>query len=642
MDLGEVVTEKTEAAELGAAGAKSRWIVEPGKSRKLDRWDRFIALLLCYVAIITPFEVSFLDTKLNWMFFINRFIDVSFLLDMVVQFFVAYIDIDTGAFEYRFRPIAQRYLKSWFFIDLASILPFDTLGLAYGGVFTELKLLRVIRFMRLLKLIKIFAGQERLLIWIAKLGFSNASMELGKMCFGVLLTAHWFACTWHLAAGFAPNAQNWVEIYGYANSSMFGTYIAAYYWAIYSMVTIGYGDMGATNVGERLTATFTMMIGGAIYSYIVGSVCGIVESSGRGTTDYHQAMDILNRYMEEEHVPHRTRLHLRVYFSQCRALHMDKYNMEVLDFMSPGLQRDLAGHLHGSWMGNIAFFTTNTDRDHEFMTAVALQMMTLALPSQELLIRTGESATSLYIVRRGLVGCHGRVYRKGKYLGDDMIMGAQVKRPYRALCLTFVDVMVLTHGALIDVLDQGFYAHKTRIKSAAAWLSIRTSFLRVGKLMLNIGRMAGPLPEFDNPNDTLLFVRRLMEYDTSALLPEQLGKKQLPKSGPEYMAKLLARQLPSSSDNAHKSLKKGLAKAGEMMQMRVEEIIQRRFLQIQDETISSIHSEINTIAIFTTFVVCVCMVVGIIIASARAEEEALEEAKMAASAARTAARFLVA
>ena len=102
--------------------------------------------------------------------------------------------------------------------------------------------------------------------------------------------------------------------------------------------------------------------------------------------------------------------------------------LQVLDFMSPGLKRKMAGHLHGSWMGNITFFITGTERDEAFVTAVALQMTTRACPREELLIRTGENASCLYIVRRGLVGCHGKVFRKGKWLGEDMIIGAKMKR----------------------------------------------------------------------------------------------------------------------------------------------------------------------------------------------------------------------
>merc|ERR1719198_1624216 len=120
-----------------------------------------------------------------------------------------------------------------------------------------------------------------------------------------------------------------------------------------------------------------------------------------------------------------------------------------------------------------------------------------------------------------------------------MIMGKSVKRPYSATCLTFVDVMVLSHASLQDVLEGGFLAHKTRIKSAAAWLNIRLTFLKIGKLMLRMKTLTGNVLAFDNPVDTLVFIQRLMAYGTSALPPERLGKKGLPETGPEYIVALL-------------------------------------------------------------------------------------------------------
>ena len=59
----------------------------------MDRWDLVGAIMLAYTAIVTPYEVAFLglsQTMLEPRFIINRFIDVFFVLDMVVQLFVMY------------------------------------------------------------------------------------------------------------------------------------------------------------------------------------------------------------------------------------------------------------------------------------------------------------------------------------------------------------------------------------------------------------------------------------------------------------------------------------------------------------------------------------------------------------------------
>ena len=45
-----------------------------------SRWDVYIILLLLFTAIVTPVEVAFLQTTLGALFFINRAVDLSFLI----------------------------------------------------------------------------------------------------------------------------------------------------------------------------------------------------------------------------------------------------------------------------------------------------------------------------------------------------------------------------------------------------------------------------------------------------------------------------------------------------------------------------------------------------------------------------------
>ena len=54
-------------------------ILDP-KSQGLKRWDVFIMFLLLYTAIVTPYEVGFSEPQLDFWFFLNRFIDLSFLV----------------------------------------------------------------------------------------------------------------------------------------------------------------------------------------------------------------------------------------------------------------------------------------------------------------------------------------------------------------------------------------------------------------------------------------------------------------------------------------------------------------------------------------------------------------------------------
>jgi hypothetical protein len=50
--------------------------------------DLLMVVLLLFTAIVTPYEVCFLEQKeMNALFFINRVVDLGFIADMVIQFF---------------------------------------------------------------------------------------------------------------------------------------------------------------------------------------------------------------------------------------------------------------------------------------------------------------------------------------------------------------------------------------------------------------------------------------------------------------------------------------------------------------------------------------------------------------------------
>lgn len=89
-------------------------------------WDFVTCLCLVITAVVTPVEVGFSSTEgarspRTFLFWLNRFVDVVFIKDIFIQFFLAYTDEHRGSLLIRSRSaIARRYLKSWFLIDVAS------------------------------------------------------------------------------------------------------------------------------------------------------------------------------------------------------------------------------------------------------------------------------------------------------------------------------------------------------------------------------------------------------------------------------------------------------------------------------------------------------------------------------------------
>ena len=73
------------------------WVIDPRKVRWIAHWDLAMTVALVYVALVTPVEVAFLkpgttlESKTSSpIFLINRLLDAMFILDILLNFRLAY------------------------------------------------------------------------------------------------------------------------------------------------------------------------------------------------------------------------------------------------------------------------------------------------------------------------------------------------------------------------------------------------------------------------------------------------------------------------------------------------------------------------------------------------------------------------
>eukprot|EP00966_Prymnesium_polylepis_P209738 4857884-Prymnesium_polylepis.1 len=68
----------------------NRGLIHPN-SRQMSYWDVVTMLALVFTAFVTPFEIALIrETKVDALFAINQIVNVVFLIDIVINFFVMY------------------------------------------------------------------------------------------------------------------------------------------------------------------------------------------------------------------------------------------------------------------------------------------------------------------------------------------------------------------------------------------------------------------------------------------------------------------------------------------------------------------------------------------------------------------------
>ena len=442
-----------------SAGALNRPSVaqlDPRKSAFLGFWDAVTGAALIYTAIITPFEVGFLEAPTSasdgW-FLINRLIDAVFIFDMGLQFFVMYQIRDPNvrviAWQDNHQKIIWNYFSGWFVVDVMSIAPsgFDFVSLGQrqaDDTTSKLKALRLIRILRLFKLIRLLRTSRIFRRWKAQLSLSYGQTVVIKCIILLVLVAHWFACALELHTSFLDSpVESWLGVYGYCNPvvrapgwtsdqcsgdsslgcgehwecSAVGTlYLAAFSWSM--LVLTGTGGTDAYPYANSNTETAFVItlnvIGALLYTTVIAAFCDIATNSNPEETQFNQMLDDLNRFMTNNRLPVEMQTRLRAYLHQRKHIGRAESAQHVVHSLSSALQVEVTLLVHGDWLKHLWFLR---EAEHGCLVEVSARMEPRVYAPGELPERK-----HLYVIHHGIVLYAARVLTSGKMWGEDIIL----------------------------------------------------------------------------------------------------------------------------------------------------------------------------------------------------------------------------
>ena len=100
-----------------------------------------------------PLQICFTYQTTPFFDALDILSDTFFIFDLMLNFRTAYNNYD-GTFEMSPQKIRNKYLKSWFPIDLAASIPFDRLAPGGGSGTIGLSLAKTPRLLRISRLLK--------------------------------------------------------------------------------------------------------------------------------------------------------------------------------------------------------------------------------------------------------------------------------------------------------------------------------------------------------------------------------------------------------------------------------------------------------------------------------------------------------
>lgn len=474
LSLSEMLSDVNEAIPLENSRRLRRCMVDPSTNKLLWYWDVASAMLLCYVALVTPFEAGFMEYQmftLLWWF--NHVVNMFFLGELFLQFFLP-VSINSGhgvdgtrrkRLSYDRRVIAQVYLKSWFPVDFLSVFPFD-LFVPGGG----LGLLKTVRVLRLLKLVRVFKGARLVQRWQAELNYSQRRVTLYALIALVMFVAHWMACLLGLIArlqgGIPCNteescaeagshvtwlslAREWYDDFydGDSGFHLGDAYLVALHTSL-SIVVHPHSNK-PTNLMERVVFCILMLLGGFLWTQIISRSTAICTSLDRHNIQHQQTMDDINEISAELNLSHDCRKRLRKFFLKAKGASKIAVWKRLTDRMSPQLQRDTAREVNNFWIKQVQFLK-KCWYSVAFMTDLCSALEVHMYTEQEHFGSQGH----MYILMEGLVSLlqHGASFSRfqvaaaGSVWGEDHLLleNGGLLKSNRSVTLTFVNARTLS------------------------------------------------------------------------------------------------------------------------------------------------------------------------------------------------------
>ncbi|KAG7572523.1 Ankyrin repeat-containing domain [Arabidopsis suecica] len=384
---------------LPSLGARSnrrvklrRFVVSP-YDHKYRIWEAFLVVLVVYTAWVSPFEFGFLRKPRPPLSITDNIVNAFFAMDIIMTFFVGYLDKSTYLIVDDRKQIAFKYLRSWFLLDLVSTIPSEAAmrisSQSYG-------LFNMLRLWRLRRVSALFARLEK------DRNFNYFWVRCAKLVCVTLFAVHCAACFYYLiAARNHDPAKTWIgaNIENFLEESLWMRYVTSMYWSITTLTTVGYGDLHPVNTKEMIFDIFYMLFNLGLTAYLIGNMTNLVVHGTSRTRNFRDTIQAASNFAHRNHLP--PRLQDQMLAHLCLKYRTDSEGLqqqETLDALPKAIRSSISHFLFYSLMDKVYLFRGVSN---DLLFQLVSEMKAEYFPPKEDVILQNEAPTDFYILVNG-------------------------------------------------------------------------------------------------------------------------------------------------------------------------------------------------------------------------------------------------
>lgn len=413
-------------------------------SQFLKKWDVLIIFLLFLVATVIPFQTAFLvEEGTGILFLVNIIMDVLFLFDMAVQSSTGYRDRD-GSFVKDPKRIFLRYLKSWFILDLLSVIPWEMTSHFFpkDSSLTDLALLKLLRFLRLtrlVKLLRILRASRMIKKWQSNVGLKTTTVNVGKTVILVIIIVHWFACGYKIVGDQMDSSDpiGWTGKYmlDHPSAGAWEIYIWTLYWASGKI-----SFMESTNpilipsiTRELVYSSMVSLLCYGLAIYNIADITDVLMVSQQDRREHDRKVDKYLGMFRQLRMNSSLRYRVNDFLDNFESVQNISKFTNLLHDLPPQIHSFITLNIFIPILEKIPYIEPFLIHDPIMVQELVRGIRINAYSPHSTIFNQG--LEGIYFIDKGTVAVEGRVYCKGDTFGFECIRDKNKKCVARALTM---------------------------------------------------------------------------------------------------------------------------------------------------------------------------------------------------------------
>ncbi|KAL2236088.1 UNVERIFIED_CONTAM: Potassium channel AKT1 [Sesamum indicum] len=372
-------------------------IISP-RDPRYRAWETFLIVLVFYTAWVSPFEFGFNMGRNRILSILDNVVNGFFAIDIILTFFVAYLDKATYLLVDNPKLIAVRYARTWLIFDVISTIPSELARKILPSNVESYGYLSMLRLWRLRRVSAMFQRLEK------DKNYSYFMVRVAKVTCVVLFEIHCAGCLFYLLADRYPDPKNtWIgsSIENFHDLSLWDRYVISIYWSIVTATTTGYGDLHPVNTGEMIFDIFYMLFNLGLTSYIIGNMTNLIVQTTFKTRKFRETINAASSFAKRNQLPPRLQEQMLAHLSlRYRTDSEGLQQQETLDALPKAIRSSISHFLFYSLVDKVYLFQGVSN---DLLFQLVSEMKAEYFPPREDVILQNEAPTDFYILVNGAV-----------------------------------------------------------------------------------------------------------------------------------------------------------------------------------------------------------------------------------------------